>query len=79
MLWRFIVTVYTHVSGLGFPREFVWAILGWDVAQLVTAADRHAADAGSIPRCGKEFSSQGQLLVQTLFRCPYTPVCNRMH
>ena len=43
------------------------------------ASDRHAADAGSIPRCGKEFFSQSQLSVQTLLRCPYTPVCSRMH
>ena len=48
-------------------------IRGWDVAQLVRASDRHAADAGSILRCGKGFSSQSQLSVQTLCRCPYTP------
>ena len=52
---------------------------GWDVAQLVKASDRHAADAGSIPRRGKGFSSQSQLSVQTLFRCPYTHVRNCMH
>ena len=39
-----------------------------DVAQLVRAADRHAADAGSIPRCGKGFFSQSQPSVQTLLR-----------
>ena len=37
------------------------------------ASDRHAAGAGSIPRCGEGFSSQSQLSVQTLLRCPYTP------
>ena len=42
----------------------------WDVTQLVKALDRHAANAGSIPRCGKGFSSLSQLSVQTLFRCP---------
>ena len=46
-----------------------------DVAQLVRASDRHAADAGSIPRCGKGSYSQSQLSVQTLLRCPYTPAC----
>ena len=51
---------------------------GWDVAQLVRASDRHAADTGSIPRCGTGFSSQSQLSMQTFFRCPYTSVCNRM-
>ena len=29
-------------------------------------SDRHAADADSIPQCGKGFSSQSQLSVQTL-------------
>ena len=60
----------------------VWATVhtvGGDVAQLVRASDRHAADAGSIPPCSKGFFSQGQLSVQTLLRCPYTPVCSRMH
>ena len=37
-------------------------------------SDRHVADAGSIPRCDKGFSSQSQLSVQTLLRCPCTPV-----
>ena len=37
------------------------------------ASDRRAADAGSIPRCGKGFSSQSQLSVQILLRCPYNP------
>ena len=53
-------------------------ILGLEVAQLVRASDRHAADAGSIPRCGKGFSSR-QLSVRTLCRCPHPPVCHRMH
>ena len=44
-----------------------------DVAQLVRAWDRHAADAGSIPRCGKGFFSQSQLSLQTFLRCPHTP------
>ena len=35
------------------------------VAQSVRATGRHAADAGSIPRCGKGFSSQSLLSVQT--------------
>ena len=46
---------------------------------MVRASDRHAADSGSIPRCGKGFFSQSQLSVQTLLRCPYISVCNRMH
>ena len=46
---------------------------GGDVAQLVEASDRHAADAGSIPRCGKGFFSQSQLSVQTLLRVSLHP------
>ena len=37
------------------------------------AWDRHAANAGSIPPCGKGFLSKSQLSVQTLLRCPYSP------
>ena len=48
---------------------------GGGVAQLVRASDRHAADAGSIPRCGKGFFSQCRLS----YVCPYTRVCNGMH
>ena len=36
-------------------------------------SDRHAAEAGSIPRCGKEFFSQSRLSVQTLLPCPHSP------
>ena len=36
------------------------------------ASDCHVTDAGLIPWCSKEFSSQSQLSVQTLFRCLYT-------
>ena len=49
------------------------ATRGWDVAQLVTASDRHATDVGSIPRCGKGFFSKSQLSVQTLLRVSVDP------
>ena len=42
------------------------------------ASDRRATDAGSFHRCGKGFFSQSQLSVQTLLRCPYTPMRNHM-
>ena len=46
---------------------------GRDVAQLVQS-HQHAANASSIPRCGKGFFSRSQLFVQTLvIQCPYTP------
>ena len=54
-------------------REGMWLNIGrtWD---------RHTADTGSIPRCGKDFFfSKSQISVQTLLCYPYTPVCNRMH
>ena len=40
---------------------------------------RRNADAGSSPRCGKGFFSQGQLPVQTVWRVRTAPSCNRMH
>ena len=46
---------------------------GWGGSSVGRAPDRHAADSGSIPHCGKGFFSQNQLSVQTLLRCPYTP------
>ena len=42
---------------------------------FVGASDRHAADGGSIPRCGKGFFSQSQLSVQTLLRVSVHPPC----
>ena len=45
----------------------------WGCSSVGRASDRHAAEAGSIPQCGKGFFSQSQLSVQTLLRCPYTP------
>ena len=52
----------------------ILASKGWDVAQLVRASDRHAADAGSIPRCGKEFFSQSTFSADSL-TCVRTPTC----
>ena len=44
-----------------------------DVAQSVRASDRHTADAGSIPRCGKGFFARSPLSVQTLLRVSLHP------
>ena len=52
---------------------------GWGCSSVGRASDRHAADAGSIPRCCMGFFIQSPLSVQTLLRCPYTPVFNRMY
>ena len=56
-------------------RTILHEKLGLGCSSVGRASDRLAADAGSIPRCGKGFFSQSQLPVQTLFRCPYTPPC----
>ena len=50
----------------------------WGCSSVGSALDRHVADAGSIPRCGKRFFSRSQLAVQTLLRCPYAPVRKHM-
>ena len=47
---------------------------GWGCSSVGGASDRHVADTGSIPRCGKGFFSQSQLSVQTLLQCTYSPV-----
>ena len=52
----------------------VWE--GGVVGQVVGRSKRNDADAGSIPRRGTGVFSQSQLSVQTLLRCPYTPVCH---
>ena len=55
------------------------SLSGWGCSSVGRASDRHAADACLIPRRGKEFFSQSQHSVQTLLRCPYTRMWNRMH
>ena len=47
--------------------------MGWGSSSVGRVSDRHAADAGLIPRCGKGFFSKPQISEQTLLRCPYTP------
>ena len=71
---------WKRLRGAGNTRGEVFVALenGGDVAQLV----EHRT--GTLPtqvrfRCGKGFFCLSQLSVQTLLRCPYTPVCNRMH
>ena len=58
---------------------FPLAVTKWGCGSVGSVSDRHAADAGSIPRCGKGFFFRSQLSLQTLLRYLYTPVCNRMH
>ena len=41
-------------------------LIGWGCSSVGKASDQHAADAGSIPRCGEVFFSQSQISVQTL-------------
>ena len=47
---------------------------GWGCSSVGRALDRHGADAGSIPRCGKGFFSPSQLSVLTLHGVR-TPPC----
>ena len=57
----------------------VSGVQGEDVAQLVRASHHHAADTGSVLRYSKGFFSQSQFSMQTLFQCPYIPMCKHMH
>ena len=56
---------FTTQSINTWDQKLMW--WGWYVTQLARPSDGHAADAGLIPRCSKEFSSESQLSVQTLF------------
>ena len=47
----------------------------WGCSSVGRASDRHAADAGLIPRCGKGFFSQSQLSVWAFFRVSVQPPC----
>ena len=49
--------------------------MGWGVAQLVRASDRHAADAGSIPRCGKGFFPPESTFSADSLTVPVHPPC----
>ena len=46
---------------------------GAGISSIGEASDWHAAEAVSIPWCGKGFFWQSQLSVQTLLRRPYSP------
>ena len=81
MIWQRSLQTWrlksTHTAACSEPfggcEEESWCLGGGDVAQLVRASDRHATDAGSIPRCGKGFFSQSHLSVQTLLRVSLHP------
>ena len=49
--------------------------MGLGCSSVGRTSDRHAAEAGSILRCGEEFFSQSQLSVQTLLRVSVQPSC----
>ena len=52
---------------------------GWNVAQLLEHWTVTLWMQVRFHGAASFFFSQSQLSVQTLFRCPYTPVCNRAH
>ena len=47
--------------------------MGGDVAQLLRASDRHAADAGSIPRCAEGFFLPESAFSADSLTCVPTP------
>ena len=58
----------------GKTSEGLGNLQGQGCSSVGTESHQHAANASSIPRCGKGFFSRSQLLVQTLvIQCPYTP------
>ena len=63
-----------NIRGFLLVKARIKPLNGWGCSSLGRASDRHATDAGSIPRCGKGFFSQSQLSVQTL-TCVRVPPC----
>ena len=70
------------------PRQPPWSYAGETVQehlrQRVVGEEREGDREDDVAqlvqrRTGEAFFSQSQLAVQTLLRCPYTPICNRMH
>ena len=79
---RLVVVSYQDSVSIYFLVDLslsAFPLWGWGCSSIGRASDRHADDADSIPRCGKEFFCQSQLSELTFLRCPYTPVLHRMH
>ena len=76
-----VASMTSHVSILNLQIKTLEVVVkdGWGCSSAGRASDRHAAEACSVPRCGKGFFSQSQLSVQTLLQCLCTPVCSCMH
>ena len=56
-----------------------WRCRGGDVAQLAEHRIDSPLTQVRFPGAARDFFSKSHLSVQALERCPYTPVCNRMH
>ena len=56
-----------------FKKKKLMYEFEWGGSSTGRASDRHAADAGSIPQCGKGFFSQTQLSVHSLLRVSVHP------
>ena len=66
MLLYQVHSATTRQTDRTVKTKYLSIMVGWGCSSAGTASDRHTAEAGSIPRCGKGFFSQGQLSVQTL-------------
>ena len=72
------VRTNTHHAHWPISLLCLFHTLRWAGSSVGTASDRHTADTGLIPSCGKGFFSKSQFSVQTLM-VSYTPVCNHTH
>ena len=61
-----------------FP-QLIQKLRGRGCSSVGRASDRHADDAGSIPRCGKGFFSQSTFSADSLTCVRNSPVCNHVH
>ena len=69
---RQLLEWWLQAETIVFPRG------GGDVAQLVERRTSTPPRQVRFPLAARDFSPS-QLLLQTLLRCPHTPVCDRMH
>ena len=67
-LWRGRLCAEPGTKTYSVADRMYLYYLGRGCSSVGRTSDRHAADAVSIPRCGKGFFSQSQLSVQTLLK-----------
>ena len=69
-----LVCLVTVMASLSFAAERRGITVGGGCSSVARVSDRHAAEAGSIPRCGKGFSPRVNVQCRLSFDV-LTPLC----